>query len=335
MIEVDGSYLEGGGQIVRTAIALSALTGKEVKIVNIRAKRRNPGLKEQHVNAIKGVAELCDAEVDGDTVGSKTVHFRPNKLSGKRLKIRIGTAGSIGLVLQSVLIPCFALKRSVIDIEGGATFGKWAPPLYYIKYVLSPLLRQMGYNIDIHIERHGFYPVGSAKVHVETRSREYAPLRLDEQTELISIEGISTASKHLEKSKVAHRQAKEVRRYFFEKAGMTPDINIEYVDTKSIGSGIVLWARTKNGIIGADALGERGKRAEDVGREAASLLNKELKLGAVDRWAADQLIPYMAIVGNSVIKTSRLTNHCKTNIWVTEIFMEKKFVVHDNVIKVI
>ena len=138
MLKIDGSYGEGGGQIIRTALALSTITGKGFEAINIRQGRKQPGLKAQHLHCIKALEELCGAKAEHSELGSSTLKYKPGKIKGKDIKIDIGTAGSISLLLQAVLLPCFfADKKVKLDIIGG-TSGKWAMPFDYFNNVLVP-----------------------------------------------------------------------------------------------------------------------------------------------------------------------------------------------------
>jgi RNA 3'-phosphate cyclase len=325
LIVIDGSYGEGGGQILRTAIALSAVTGKPCKITNIRKGRCNPGLQAQHLEAINTVAHICGANVKGNIVGSQEIEFSPGKIKSGDVSVKIPTAGSVGLVLQSVMIVGTHAKELKIIIEGGATNGKWAAPVNYVKNVLCPLLEKMGYRVKISIERYGYYPKGGAKISATMKGANLKPLSLTDRGKLLSINGISHASAPLNKSNVAERQKDSADKILCE-FNIDKNISSEYVDSLCIGSGIDLYAIFEKSVVGSDGLGEIGKKAEDVGKEAALKLLKEIKSeAAVDEHAEDQLLPYMALSGSGSIKVPELTQHTKTNIWVIEKFLPVKF----------
>jgi len=342
MIKLDGSFCEGGGQIVRTALALSVITGKPFEVNYIRKGRPRPGLKNQHLFCIKALKQLCDAKVYGDFLGSEKIKFSPGKINAKNLEIDIGTAGSITLLLQSLLLPCiFAGKKVKIEITGGSDV-KWSMPVDYVKEVFLPQLRRFA-DINLIVGKRGYYPKGGGKISLIVKpyaEEKEKKIKLIEQNNLVQIKGISHASADLEKANVAERQSKAAS-LILAKLGCPVNIRVEYSRTPSIGSGITLWAVFSKQdeidfnnpvILGADSLGERGKRAEEVGIEAAKKLLEEIKTGAaVDRNLADNLVPFLGLVGGS-IRTSEITNHTKTNIYVVKKFLKVKFKVKDNII---
>ncbi|HID95330.1 MAG TPA: RNA 3'-terminal phosphate cyclase [Candidatus Latescibacteria bacterium] len=332
MIEIDGGFASGGGQILRTAVGLSALTGKACRITNVRAKRSNPGLREQHLQAIKAVAELCSGELVGAQIGSTRIEFYPHRTREGGLNVNIATAGSVGLVSQALLIP--ALQRSLrIRIKGGATYGKWAVPIAYLQNVLSPLLKRMGYEIEMGVMREGFYPQGGAEVEVRTRRARFRPLDITERGGIVSIKGISVASDSLEKRKVAERQREACEKLLFDHFKVEPLIEVRYSPSLCPGSGIQVWVETANSVIGGNGLGEPGKKAEEVGREAARSLISEFEGGPVDSYAGDQLLPYLALAGGR-IQVSRITDHCQANAFVIEKFLPVRFQIAGRTISV-
>lgn len=337
MIELDGSYGEGGGAILRVAAGLSVVTGKSIKIDNIRANRPKPGLKAQHLFGLKAVEEVCGGTLKGAELGSTAIEFVPGTEWKERIKVNIPTAGSIGLVMQILQIACMRASKPVkVEFNGGASYGKWAPPLDYLKNVLSKHVYRSGYKISLHIEKHGFYPVGgaiaSAIIHPV---KALGGFELKEPGKVEKIAGISVASRHLEQAKVAERQKKSSRTILFNKLHVSPEIETLYVDSDCPGSGLTLWAETDSGcILGADCVGEKGLRAEVVGENATKDLVQEVsQMNTVDRHLADQLVPFMALSSEpSQIRHSPVTKHTETNIWVVERFLGKKFRVKEGVI---
>jgi len=328
MLEIDGSHDEGGGQILRTCLGLSAFTGKAFKIINIRSKRKNPGLKAQHLEAVNSVAKLCNAEVVGNKLHSQELTFKPGQIKSGRLNINIPTAGSCGLVLQALMIPAF-LTTVKIKIEGGATYGKWAPPIDNQANILFPLLRKMGYDIELLNVKDGFYPKGGALVEVQIKKSELKPIELLEKGKLKVVKGISVASSNLEKANVAVRQAKAARKELSSIFDCPIKLEAFYRDSVCPGTGITLWVETENSVIGADSLGEQGKKSEQVGKEAAKTLIKEYSKGVVDSYTADQLLPYFAIAGFGKLKTSKITGHIRTNAFIIEKFLKVKFNINE------
>ncbi len=333
IVEIDGSMLEGGGQIVRSSIALSALVLRPVRIFNIRAKRPNPGLQAQHLTGVKAVAALCSAKLEGAYKGSRELTFIPQRRVAGRFRFDVGTAGSISLVLQALLpAAAFAPGECEFEITGGTDVA-WSPPIDYVRYVLVPVLAKMGYRVEVGVLRRGHYPRGGGHVIAKTYPVPFLkPLQELEFGKLVEIRGISHCVK-LPKH-VAERQAKAAEKCLRDHGIDVPiKIGLEYYEPNrdphlGPGSGIVLWAISDRGLIlGADALGERGKRAEVVGEEAAKKLIQEIERGmAFDKHMGDMLIPYIAIAsGTSEIGVSELTLHTKTNIVVTEMILGVKF----------
>ncbi len=328
MIEIDGSYGEGGGAIVRISAALSALTSNPVHIKNIRANRKNPGLMPQHLNALKAVAQLSGAKCDKLNIGSDEIFFKPEFLEGGKFEIDIKTAGSISLVLQAFMIPAvFAKKEVNITIKGG-TDVRWSPSTDYLQNVIFPILESIGYDAKIDLIRRGHYPRGGGIVKVVINPvKKLSPFKLLD-LEINKIKGISHAVKLPEH--VAIRQAESAEKVLKAK-GFDAEIEIQHSDdTLGPGSGIVLWSEG-NSRVGGSSIGERGLRAEKVGQKAADELLYHISKGAaLDRYMGDQIIPYMAIAGNSKIKTAELTNHTVTNIYIVRKIMNKQFNVNGN-----
>ena len=361
MITIKGDYLEGGGQIVRTALALSALTGKAFEVSDIRKGRRDSGLKNQHLYCVKALQQLYNADVEGDELGSEYLKFVPGKMRARNLKIDVETAGSITLLLQSLLVPCFfADKKIKLEIIGG-TDTKWSMPVDYFKEILVPQLNRFCEKIEVRVDKRGYFPKGQGNVLIEVKPKfklsefdsfnEFLSglkgneINLTEQYELIQVKGVSHASSDLEGANVADRQGRAAG-LILNKLGSHVDIRAEYRETMSAGSGVVLWAifsKDKEEIdfrnpirIGADSLGEKGKKSEVVGTEASERLIEEIGFKApVDQYLADNLIPWLGLFKGKM-KVSKITNHTLTNIYVVEEFLGKVFDVdkENNVISV-
>ena len=323
MIEVDGSFGEGGGQVLRTAVALAAVLSKDIHVFNIRAGRAEPGLRAQHMTGVKAAAELCSSELEGLQVGSTEFTFKPGKLRTGTFRFDVGTAGSVTLVLQT-LMPILASAPGSVQLEiTGGTDVKWSPPIDYLRLVTLPILKKIGYQATLEIVRRGHYPKGGGLVRFSTQgSSKLQPLRNGMPGSVSRILGISHATalpRH-----VAERQSTAARKNLEEAKLPSPSIDIEVMDDRTqlgSGSGIVLSAETQNGnILGADALGERGRPAEEVGATAGRVLIEEVASGAVlDRHMGDIIVPYLILAERtSQVSISRVTQHLQTNVKVAE-----------------
>jgi len=353
MIEVDGSFGEGGGQIIRTAVALSAITGEPVEIRNIRANRPNPGLQAQHLNAVKAVAAMTDAETEGLKLRSTRLKFVPQSRKALRTEIDIGTAGSITLLLQCIIpVALFADGETKLRIIGG-TDVKWSPPIDFYRFVFAKALAEMGCEVQISLLKRGYYPKGGGVVDVSVKPvrKLNGFVRLEEVSEdgetagEVLVRGISHCRGL--PSHVASRQASSAEKKLREQ-GYNAAIEVDAGEhataaavaaeeaektegagkgkrrgggaRETVGSGITLWHDYKSG----SALGEPRKPAESVGEEAASLILSELESAStVDVHLADQLIPYIALAeGHSAFKVREITGHLRTNIYIVRQFLD-------------
>lgn len=331
MIEIDGSVGEGGGQILRTAIAFSSITNTPCKIFNIRKGRCKPGVKAQHIAGIKSAALLTDAVVNGCEVGCEKLEFYPKSIKSGVYEIDIGTAGAITLVLQTLLpIMLYSDGRVQIKLKGG-TAVKWSPTIYYFRDVFCFFMLRMGMKIKLNIVKHGFYPKGCGIVIVETKPCRLETINLIERGEEKEIVTNSVADNRLKNKNVAERQLNG-----FEKIIKPKIKRLEYVETACPGSFISSHAEFEHTRLGGDSLGERGKSAEDVGKEAGKLLRKQMSYDApLDEWMGDQILPFMAIATwehrkDCVVKIGHLTEHTKTNMLVIEKFLPVKFEVKNS-----
>lgn len=347
MIKIDGSYGEGGGQIIRSALALSVLTQKPFQVTGIRAGRKKPGLKAQHLTAIKAWKEICQAKTSPFELGSTQLTFQPNPVIPGDYQVDIGTAGSISLVQQALLLPLmFGTQDSKITFYGGSC-GKWQSPVEFSQNVFFPYLNQL-VDWDLQILKRGYYPKGGAKVELHLRpvferwskAASLAPFDLSQKGKLIRIEGISHAAKHLEQASVVERQAQAAREVL-QHLNCPINIQEEYSKTRNPGSGICLWAVYEQGYLphpqihGADQIGEKGITAEKVGSKAASLLLQEIPQTAiVDEFLSDQLIPFMALIPGSQMKVHFVSDHLISNIYVVESFMPVKFSIDNLMVRV-
>ena len=327
MREIDGSYGEGGGQLLRTAVALAAITGEAVHVRNIRANRENPGLAPQHLTAVMAVAALCSAEAEGLEVKSREILFRPGRLGGGRFDFRVGTAGSIALVLQAALPVAVACGEALWMRISGGTDVRAAPPLDYFRLVLLPLLSRMGVRARIEVLKRGYYPRGGGEVAVEVLpSLPLQPLMLDAPGALREIRGyahIANLPDH-----IVQRMASSALAELSAFPASSIDQAVLGAD-QAIGAGgaIVLVAQTAHTILGASAIAQRGVSAETLGAEAGRLLREEVSAGAtLDIHAADQALIYIALAGGrSCFLARKLSSHALTTIWLLEQFLPVRF----------
>jgi len=334
MIEIDGSKGEGGGAILRVACALSAVTQKPCHIFNIRKNRPKSGLATQHLLGIQALAQLCNGKLEGDYLGSEEIKFYPGEFSVKELKIKIETAGSITLCLQSLLpVALFAPNPIKIFFEGGGTDVPYSPTIDHFRYVFLKILERMGPRVEINILKRGYYPLGGARVEVRIFPGKLRPLNLIERGKFKKISIFSVASEFLKEKKVAERQlrgAKEI----LAKLKLPIETQTEYVKTDSVGSSICMISEFEQTTLGSDALGKLGKPAEEIGRECALQLLKEEKTNAcLDRFLTDQILIYLTLTNKrSQVKVSELTSHTKTNLWLIPQFLKGVFEIKENLI---
>jgi RNA 3'-terminal phosphate cyclase (ATP) len=320
VIRIDGSQGEGGGQILRTAVSLSAITGRPVEITDIRAKRENPGLRPSHLAAIKVVADLFRAKVENLKVGAQWVRFKPSgEFASGPQKVDIGTAGSISLTLMTV-VPAVSLSGNSLDIEiTGGTDVRASPTIDYMRYVVSEAYRNVGIKFSLDVLKRGYYPKGGGLVRAMIH-----PCSKPSSTELLNgrqvapriVSVCSQLPKH-----VAERQISSAL-LTLEKSGIKcTNYSASFETAPSPGTSVLVYSVSDFGgpFIGGDSIGEIGKRAEQVGQEAARrYLESTLSGAAVDPFLADMLVLPLCIVSKGVSKylTSQVTEHLRTNLQV-------------------
>jgi RNA 3'-phosphate cyclase len=331
LIEVDGGIGEAGGQILRWAIAVSTIFQTPVRVINIRAKRPKPGLKPQHLTAVKTLQEITNAQVRGVELGSRVIEFSPRDIKGGSFQIDIGTAGSITLLLQALLPTlAFAKEPTQISIKGGTDVA-WSPPIDTFTNVFIPHIQNMGFNVTLKTIKRGHYPKGGGEVSLVTKpTTKIRNIKRTDFGKLTEIHGVSH-SRSLPKH-VAIRQAATAKKILSDIFSDEIKIKIDSVEQTapnvSPGSGISLWGKTTTGVLlGGDSLGKRGKPAEVVGKEAANFLKNEVqKRATVDLHTGDGLLMWMVLSDQpSEFIVSKITNHMSTAFNLLENFFGTRF----------
>ncbi len=323
MIEIDGSFGEGGGQVLRTSLSLSCLLNKPFHIFNIRKKRKKPGLMPQHLMGIHALKLISHARVQGDSIGSTELFFEPVEVKSGYYSFDIGTAGSTSLLLQAILPPLiFTQGKSTLSLKGG-THVPWSPPFHYLQEVFLLMLSRLGIQVKAGIESYGFYPKGGGKVNVEITQANRETMKginLLERGAIKRLRGLSGVG-NLPLS-IAERQ-REAALTILASQGVDAEIEILSVSTPGQGTFIFLKLETDNCVAGFSSLGERGKMAELVGGEGAKqFLDYYSTIACLDHHMADQIVLYLAVAQcESSFTTSMITNHLLTNLWVIEKFL--------------
>ncbi|MDD4906697.1 MAG: RNA 3'-terminal phosphate cyclase [Methylobacter tundripaludum] len=324
---IDGSHGEGGGQILRSALSLAAITGRPVRIEKLRANRKKPGLAAQHLTSVRAAAMLCDAEVKGAELGSQTLQFIPRKpVRAGDYSLDVaqaregGSAGAVMLVLQTLLPPlALATGVSTVMLRGG-THVDMSPSYDYVHDVWLPTLARMGVRAELSLMRSGWYPVGQGEVRLRIAGTEkLLPLRLEHRGPLRAVTGRALAANlpaHICERMAAHA------RDLVEQAGMAAEIEAVVMKAACPGAGLYLTAHYENSLAGFGAQGKRGKPAEQVAEEACFALLQHYRSGAaLEQHLADQLIlPAALCRGESVFGVERISPHLVTNAWVAERF---------------
>lgn len=338
-VVIDGSIGEGGGQVLRTALALSVITSRPLEIFNIRAGRPNPGLQPQHLTAVQAAAAICGARVEGAELGSQTLLFTPQTLpTPGHYTLDVaevagrGSAGAVGLVFQTVFLPLALLdSESTLTLRGG-THVPWAPAVDYLREVFLPTVARMGLRAEIELIAWGFYPAGGgeARVRIVGRSGPPAPLTLTERGEVRRVWGwgiVSNLPAHIPQRMV------DRARNLLAQAGLKSDLQPRIVRGAGAGAGIFLFVEYENIRAGFAAYGRKGLPAEEVAALGCRDLLAHHASGApVDPHLADQLIPPMALSPRvSRLFTSAVTSHLLTNIAIVQAFLPVQITVDGEV----
>lgn len=334
LLEIDGSFGEGGGAILRIGAGFSILFQRPIHIKNIRANRPKPGLRLQHLMGLKTLSELTESKLSECRVGTKEITLHPNQSIKSNIEVEIGTAGSIGLLLQPIQIACLRFNKPEkieISIKGGGTFGKYAPSLNYLQHVTYNIFKNHGFDIDIEIQKHGFYPKGGAAVRCTLYPPKniIKPFNLTKLGEIDLIQGEIISTNHLKKKNVCERIKNTIQLQIKRQLKIEVKINFKYVNSLSLGVGLSLWAKSDTGAIisSGTILGERNISSEDLGNIAANRLITYIKKEIpVDNYLSDQLIPFMGFIREpSKIKVLKVTNHTKTNLELMKLFLDRKY----------
>ncbi|MFC7141866.1 RNA 3'-terminal phosphate cyclase [Halosimplex aquaticum] len=311
MLEVDGG--EGGGQLVRSALALSMLDGEAVEITDVRGTRPTPGLKPQHLTAVSAAAEVCDAAVEGADGGSETIRFEPAAPSGGRYEADIGTAGSLTLLFDTFLPLATQIDEPLTITATGGTDVKWSPPIAYYRTVKLPLLRRLGIAAAVECEKTGFYPAGGGRATLRLWPSTLSPIELTERGRPTTARVYSKASTDLADGDVVERQADTATDAL---AGLGIEVvhhRTTYAATESSGSVVTVRVDAGGSPVGFDAYGAPEKSAEDVARETTDAIRRWRESGAaVDAHLGDQLLVFLALAGGE-ITIPRVTDHVSSN----------------------
>ncbi|QIB77028.1 RNA 3'-terminal phosphate cyclase [Haloferax volcanii] len=329
MRRLDGR--NGGGQPLRTALALSLVTGESFEMTNVRGNRSTPGLKAQHVACVSVAAAVSNAAVEGGEVGSSTLRFSPDSVRTDPVEVAVGTAGSATLVCETVLPAAVALDDPLSLTVTGGTDVRWSPPADYLRYVKRPLCSAFGVEFGVSVPRRGFYPAAGGRLSLRIEPAEPTPLALDRRADPDELRVYSVESGSLAAAAVADRQVEGVRDALAE-AGVELPVHaaVSSVESDSPGSVVVAVARgedderagdgSESVVAGFDAYGERGTPAEAVGsRAAASFLDWLGGDAPVDRHMADQLLVWVALAGGR-LRIPAVTDHVRTNLDVIRAF---------------
>ncbi len=329
MLTLDASHGEGGGQVLRTALALSVALGCPVALDRIRIRRPKPGLQPQHLAVVRALGAVSEARIEGDALDSTRITFAPRALRGGAYAFDVGavrgSAGSVSLLFQALLLPlCLAEEPSRLTLKGG-THVPWSPPVHYLGAVFLPALARIGLQAEVELRRWGWYPRGGGEIEVRIHpTRGWRGLRWEARPPEPLSAGVSAVSRL--PSSIAERQRAQVLTRL-EPRGLQADITlVEDREALSPGTLVFLSAAGEHALGGFSALGRRGVRAEAIADEAVDCLLAYLDSGAaVDDHLADQLVPFLALAGTpSTLTCPTRTSHLETVAWVVEQFLSAR-----------
>lgn len=344
MIEIDGAMGEGGGQVLRSALTSSILTGRSMRIKNIRLRRSQPGLMPQHLKAIDAAAAVSKAHVEGAHHGSTELLFEPADIRSGRYKFDIGTAGSTSLVLQTIFLPLSRASSASTVIITGGTHVPWAPCYHFLAWHWVEMITRIGFSAEVSLDQAGFYPQGGGRITATIRpSNELVPLNMVERGRHLQIRGVSGVA-NLDMD-IAERQKRRALQHL-QPQYSNVRIKIENMPSKFKGTVLLLLAEyaSENGYAQCCyySLGKPGKSAERVAEEAVeSFFEFASTDAAADQYLADQLLLPLALAsGESQIYASRITQHTLTNAEVIRAFLPVEILVqgelgHPGLIRII
>lgn len=320
MLTIDGRRGEGGGQVLRSALAFSAFTGQAFTIHHIRGGRSKPGLRHQHLAAVRLVQSLCGAEISPVEVGASELVFRPGPLRGGRHEVDVGTAGSVTLLTQASLVPALMAGEPVeLRLRGGTDVPK-SPPLDFLTSTVLPYFERLG-TVAWEVERRGFMPAGGGTLILQVqghRGRRGA-LDLTERADPEAIEGQAVASEALRSARVAERLAETVE----EELGVSP--RVSYQPSDSPGAVLTLWGRSGDVRLAVGGLGRRGLSSERLAGQIIRRWNQQVAASEpVGEYLADQLVPLLALGGGTML-CQTISLHCQTNMEICSLFTGTKF----------
>lgn len=321
MLFVDGSLGEGGGQVLRTSLALSLVTGQPFAIEKIRAGRPKPGLQRQHLTAVHAAAEVGGAAVEGDALGSQRLVFKPRSVRGGAFRFAIATAGSTTLVLQTVLPALWAAgEPSTVELQGG-THNPLAPPFDFLQHAFAPVMHRMGAPLQLGIDTHGFYPAGGGRWRAAVQPAAWTPC------ELLGTSERPQCRARIVLSRLAHRIGEREASTLRARLGLRADeVTIEEVESPGPGNAVHVRVQLGEVTEVVTALGERGVLAEDVAAAAANEVEALLAAKVpVGEHLADQLLLPMALAGGGAFRTVPPSLHTTTNAQVIERFLPVAF----------
>ncbi|AFY76977.1 MAG: RNA 3'-phosphate cyclase [Hydrococcus sp. C42_A2020_068] len=327
MITIDGSYGEGGGQVLRTSLSLAAITGQPLRLEKIRAGRPKPGLAAQHLTSVRAAAAVCQAQIRGDALGSTTLEFIPNRAAqAGRYTFDVtearegGSAGAVTLILQTILLPLALSKGDSVVILKGGTHVPWSPPVTYIEQVYLPIVKQLGVQAEVDLRAWGWYPTGGGEVELRVKgSGTLRGIQLLERGNLQQVRGLAVVTElpsHIPQrmasraESLLHQEHLKAQVKPLRERGRTP------------GAGIFLTAEYEFSRAGFNALGRQGLPAERVAEIAVQeLLEFHAKGAPVDKHLGDQLLLPTALAGDaSQYRVTEITEHLTTNAWVISQF---------------